>query len=118
MTVDTCEGRALSTVNAARRCLGHQQLRAMPTGRRSSPEDCSIQRALRDLFPGDDIKVYGSTIVCQRLSTAAKLRRCWGGSESSVPSAPLEPHVVVLPRRLRRFVREFDSNRIRHLVAA
>ena len=118
MTVNTCEGNALRTVNATRTRFCHTPLNGLPRGIPGNPEDCVLQHAFRDLVPDETIFVQSDRIVCETLATAERFRRCWAATQKAAPWTPLQPREVALPRSLRLFIENFDGHQLPHLVLA
>jgi hypothetical protein len=114
-TVADIELGALDAVNAAYRAYGLAPLRALPAGLVRNAEECSVQRALRALKLGPNVRVLRDRITGIRLEDTEMLRTAWGNPGRRSVLARLNPGEVALPPRLRRFVRCFDWEHMLHL---
>jgi hypothetical protein len=109
------EVAALETINLTRQRFGQEPLRAMPQGHIQEPEDCPVQRALRDLGLGASLEVFINGVKGVERNRMKALRAFWRKLEQVPSSERLPAGTVALPLALARFVEAFDDGELLHL---
>lgn len=101
----------LKVINQARSALGGEALGCLPLGTPGDPDDCSGQRALRDLLPGCSV-ADGDEVL--KISGFANRRAftviaaVWGEGRSE--------HGVYLPPAFCEFIDAFDGLQLPELI--